>query len=102
MGTVGGMFAGWGVAWGAEKLTAGNAIVVASGWVVGAALAVWIANRFADGHPFPPLFAGGFLYIAILQALFTDPHPIWMLAVGGLGVPLVGAATWWFTREEYE
>jgi hypothetical protein len=107
MGTVGGMTLGLGITYGAKALglrvAPENAVpFVVGGWLVGTAVAVAIAQWASDGDPRPALFAGGFTYLATLQALFTSPHPVWAMGVGGLGVPLVAAAVWRSTREQDE
>lgn len=103
MGTVGGMFAGMAIIYGLEAVGSRLAPqqlsgVLAAAWLAGVGVAVGIARYFSDGDPRAPLFAGGILYLWILSLLFTHPHPVWVMGVGGLGVPLVGAAVWWSTR----
>ena len=71
----------------------------------GVTVAVGLAQRFASGDPRPALFAAGFSYLATLMSLFTAPHPVWMMAVGGVAVPALAVAVWWLTRgidPEYE
>jgi hypothetical protein len=107
MGTIVGMAVGLGITYGAKALglrfaPENAAPFVVGGWLIGAAVAVGIAQWFSSGDPRPALFAGGFVYLATLQALFTAPHPVWAMVVGGLGVPIAAVTVWWFTRTRWE
>jgi hypothetical protein len=110
MGTVLGMLAGYGaqlgiVAIGGRVAPDRAPLVQAGAWLAGATVGVVLAQRFAAGDPRPALFAAGFSYLVALQALFTAPHPVWMMAVGGAGVPVLAGLVWWLTRgidPEYE
>jgi hypothetical protein len=74
------------------SMPVGAFIIVVSGWMLAAGLGSWVATRLSrTGKRWPGVVVGGLVLVATGVNLFTIAHPVWVVIVAAIGIPL---ATW--------
>ena len=70
----------------------GAFVIIVSGWILGAGLGAWLATWLSrTGRAWPGGAVGGVTLAATGINLFTFAHPLWVVVVALIGIPL---ATW--------
>jgi hypothetical protein len=74
------------------QMPVGAFVILVSGWVLGAGLGAWLATKLSGiGKAWPGGIVGGATLGATGINLFTIAHPVWVVIVALIGIPV---ATW--------
>jgi hypothetical protein len=75
----------------------GALVLVPAGWIIGTFLGALTAGIIAPRSRMPPLIVGGLIFVATAANLMMLPHPVWIAAVGLVGVSLAAIVAMWLT-----
>jgi hypothetical protein len=74
------------------EMAFGAFVIIVSGWILGAGLGAWLATRLSGtGKTWPGGAVGGVTLAATGINLLAIAHPLWIVIVALIGIPL---ATW--------
>jgi hypothetical protein len=75
-----------------DQMPVGAFVILVSGWVLGAGLGAWLATKLSrTATAWPGGAVGGATLAATGINLFTIVHPVWVVILALIGIPL---ATW--------
>ena len=74
------------------QMSVGAFVIIVAGWILAAGLGAWAATMLSQtGKAWPGGVVGGLTLAATGFNLFAIPHPVWVVIVALIGIPV---ATW--------
>ncbi len=85
-----------------KQLPAGALLLVLAGWLLGILAGMTAAcllagrcrGRFA-------LTIGTLVFVGALSNFYLLPHPVWMMALSLMAIPLLSYLSWWLLKKRY-